>query len=367
MAEPAITPQHKSLRDSNLEILRILSMLAIIAHHYVVNSTVVSQYNYEDTSSQQYFLEIWGLWGKTAINCFILISGYFLCRMKLTLQRYLKLLFEVLFYGLLIMFIFAITGYEPLTIKSLLKKILSPLIHINNGFTASFLCFYAFVPFYNKLIDHCSRKELLWLVGGLLFIMTGCAYFLGAPTMNEPLWYMTMYFLAAYIRIYPDKYTGSLRLSTAALIAGIAIAIAISISSIYLSNITGDIAYKDIPRYLLCNSNMPLALIIGVASFLTFKNIPKFHNRAINFLAAGTFAVLLIHASSDTMRHWLWQDICNVPGMLHAPIGTLIAQALAVPVIIFITCSLIDALRRRYIERPLFNRLSRRFSNSGTK
>ena len=94
-------------------------MMAIVAHHYVVNSTVTNQFNYESTSMQQYFLEVWGLWGKTAINSFILISGYFMCRMDLTLKRYMKLVVQVLFYGLLIMLIFSLAGYEPITAKGI--------------------------------------------------------------------------------------------------------------------------------------------------------------------------------------------------------------------------------------------------------
>lgn len=34
--------QIKSPRDSNIELLRILMMLVIIAHHYVVNSGIAS-------------------------------------------------------------------------------------------------------------------------------------------------------------------------------------------------------------------------------------------------------------------------------------------------------------------------------------
>lgn len=336
-------------------------MLAIIAHHYVVNSTVANGFEYTNTTPQQYFLEVWGLWGKTAINSFILISGYFMCKMHLTLQRYLKLVVQVLFYGFIIMFIFALTGYESITIKSIIKKIFGPLNGINQGFTASFLCFYAFVPFYNKLIDKCTQKELGLLIGGLLIVMSGCSCFLFAPTMNEPLWYMTMYFVAAYIRLYPNKFTKSLKLSAITLTIGVVLAIAINIGLIYLSNVTGNIIYSDFRRYLMINSNMPLAFIIGLAAFLTFKNMPKFYNRTINFLAAGTFGVLLIHASSDTMRRWLWQDVCNVPDMLHAPMGSLIAQSMAVPIVIFTICSLIDFFRRRYVERPLFNRFAPRF------
>ena len=68
----------KKQRNSNLELLRIFAMMAIIAHHFVVNSTVDKQYDYLNPTLNHYFLEIWGMWGKTAINSFILISGYFL-------------------------------------------------------------------------------------------------------------------------------------------------------------------------------------------------------------------------------------------------------------------------------------------------
>lgn len=335
-------------------------MLAIIAHHYVVNSGVTGNFTYNGTTPQQYFLEAWGLWGKTAINSFILISGYFMCRMRLTWQRYAKLVVEVYFYSLLIYFILALCGHETITVRSLIEKLLAPVRHINNGFTASFLCFYAFVPFYNMLIDKCTQKQLQILIAGLLFVMTGCG--LLAPTMNEPLWYMTVYLIAGHIRNYPVRMTESLKFAAVLLIVSVGAGIAINFASIYLANATGNMTIMHFRRVLLIDSNMPLSLVIGVASFLTFKNLPKFYSPAINFLAAGTFGVLLIHASSDAMRHLLWNDICNVPEMMKAPLHILIAQAVSVPVIVFLVCSVADYLRRTYIESPLFRYLNLKFT-----
>mgnify|MGYP001643349143 CR=1 FL=1 len=124
-------------------------MMAIITHHFVVNSTVVKQYNYLNPSLNQYFLEVWGMWGKTAINSFILISGYFLCKQTLTWQRYIKLVAQIIFYSLLIYLIFLISGYEPFILGKLHLGGFPIISYINNGFVASFLAFYAFVPIYN--------------------------------------------------------------------------------------------------------------------------------------------------------------------------------------------------------------------------
>ncbi|MBD5210319.1 MAG: acyltransferase family protein [Barnesiella sp.] len=332
-------------------------MLAIIAHHYVVNSSVRGLFAYDGTATpQQYFLEVWGMWGKTGINAFILISGYFMCRMQLTARRYVKLLIQILFYGITIMLIFAICDYQQLTIRGLFNKLFGLLTSINNGFAASFMAFYIFVPFYNKLISVLTKRQLGLLVLGLLFIMTICSTVFLAPTMNEPVWYMTLYFVAAYIRLYPNKWTDNLKLSSIVLTVSILVAVAICIAFVYLANHTGRTVFSEFKWHLVSDSNKLLAFLIGLSAFLTAKNFNMGHSKTVNFLAAGCFGVLLIHASSDTMRHWLWQDICDVPGMLHAELPALIAQAVAVPIIIFLICSFIDHYYKKFLE-PVFMNL----------
>ena len=85
-------------RNSNLELLRIILMLLIVAHHFVVNSGITEVYDLKGSPVNTLFLELWGMWGKTAINVFVLISGYFMCTSKLTWKRFLKIVMEVKFY-----------------------------------------------------------------------------------------------------------------------------------------------------------------------------------------------------------------------------------------------------------------------------
>lgn len=66
-------------RNSNLELFRILVMLSIIAHHYVVNSGVWSEIQATEPTANSLFYYIFGMWGKTGINCFVLITGWFIC------------------------------------------------------------------------------------------------------------------------------------------------------------------------------------------------------------------------------------------------------------------------------------------------
>lgn len=273
--------------------------------------------------------------------------------MTLTLKRYVKLLVQIMFYGLTIMVIFAMCDYHTITIKMLVYTLLSPLMQINRSFVASFMAFYAFVPFYNKFIDFLSQKQFIVLIAGLLFVMTFCSSFFLAPTMNEPIWYMTLYFVAAYIRIYPNKYFYNLKLSSITLVVSIVLAIVVCLSFVHMASITGRHVFVLYKWHLVADSNKALAFIIGLSAFLTAKNLNIGHNRIINGLAAGCFGVLLIHASSDTMRKWLWQDVCNVPEMFNSDIISLVVQAIAVPIIVFLVCSFIDHFYKKYLE-PAF-------------
>ena len=99
-----------STRNSNLELFRIITMLVIIAHHYVVNSGLTSViYESESFSTIDYFLLIFGWGGKTGIDCFVLITGYFMCTSKITALKYGKLVGERYFYAILFFLIFGFT------------------------------------------------------------------------------------------------------------------------------------------------------------------------------------------------------------------------------------------------------------------
>lgn len=63
-------------RESNLELFRILLMLMIIAHHYVVNSEIADFFNPTHPTANMLFMTLYGWGGKTVINCFVLVSMF---------------------------------------------------------------------------------------------------------------------------------------------------------------------------------------------------------------------------------------------------------------------------------------------------
>lgn len=134
------------VRNSNLELFRIITMLVIVAHHYVVNSGIepIIWDNYPSTKSL--FLLLFGCGGKTGINCFVLITGYFMCSSQITLRKFLKLLLEIEFYNILFGAVFILSGYVDVSLKFIIES-LNPIKSVTYGFISCYPVFFALFHF----------------------------------------------------------------------------------------------------------------------------------------------------------------------------------------------------------------------------
>lgn len=53
----------------------------------------------------------------------------------------------------------------------------------------------------------------------------------------------------------------------------------------------------------------------------------------------------MIHANSDSMRRWLWIDICNNVGAYNT--GNVAVHAISCVIVVYAVCTVIDILRAR--------------------
>ena len=110
-------------RNFNIELFRIITMLLIVASHYVVNSGLVDEINSASLGVKSIFLVIFGAWGSAGINCFVLITGYFMCKSQITKEKFLKIFLEYEFYKVIFYIIFIVAGYEEFSLNAALKAI----------------------------------------------------------------------------------------------------------------------------------------------------------------------------------------------------------------------------------------------------
>lgn len=204
---------------------------------------------------------------------------------------------------IVIYLLFLMTGYEPFSLKTLLLSIV-PITSVNTNFTACYLIFFLAIPFLNILIHNITQKQhfLLMILCGFTYIFFGT---MRRVTMNYVSWYAVLYIIASYIRIYPKPMYDNVNVWGWVTL----LCMAISMISVVMSAWLGMKLNRQMAYCFVSDSNTLLAVIVGIASFLFFKNIEIKYSRLINTVAASTFGVLCIHANSDTMRRWLWKDI----------------------------------------------------------
>lgn len=350
----------KEPRSSNLELYRIICMLMIVAHHYVTNSGLTGQGEplmTDFTSGNSIFLTLFGAWGKTGINCFMMITGYFMCTSKITLRKFLKLLLQVYLYHWLFYIIFLVAGYETLSVIRLIQ-IAMPVWGVTDNFVSCFIGFYLTIPFLTILVKNLNQRQhqlLLFLALGIYTMLGSIPIF--DISFNYITWFGIIFLIASYIRLYPCKLFENRKLWGWLTLLFFVLG---SLSVVLLRLFVGEPA--GMGYSFVADSNRIFAVTIAVSSFLWFKNMKIRYNKRINAIGAATFGVLLIHANSSAMRTWLWKDTLDVVGHYTLPFGTLMLYSIAVVLIIFVVCNLIDQLRIATVEKWFFNWYDNKFS-----
>ena len=321
----------------------------IVAHHYVVNSGLIDVMKESPTSPNSIFFYLFGMWGKTGINCFVMITGYFMCKSNITIRKFLKLVLEVIFYNIIIYLIFVSFGKSDFSFKETFLCFL-PIKSISDGFTSCFIAFYLAIPFLNILVRNMTKRQHQLLICFCLFVYT----FIGTIPifklkMNYVSWFCVLYFIASYIRFYYDtniNKTQKMRGYSALFI----ILSMISVLMLLYMN-------KYNVYFFVSDSNKILALLTAICSFMWFKDMKIEYSKWINTIASSMFGVLLIHANSDTMRHWLWKE--TLQNANHYGDNHYISYALISVVTVFIICIIIDQIRIHIIEKNTFKQIDK--------
>ena len=337
---------HKE-RNSNLELYRIIVMLLIVAHYYVVNSGLMPVMEENPLHVHSLFLYLFGMWGKTGINCFVMITGYFMCKSHISLRKFMKLLLEVYFYNVVITGIFLLTGYARPSFSTVFYALV-PIQSFGVNFVACFVVFYLLIPFLNLLIQTMNSKLHLRLVLLCLLVYSVIGTIpkitLG---VNYVSWFVLLYFIASYIRLYGFPIRLSNRSWGWLTLLSILISMASVVFMAWLSTVFVD---KNIPVFwFVADSNHFMAMVTAFCSFMFFKDLKIGYSKLINMIGASTFGVLLIHANSDIMRQWLWQDILNNVGQYGT--STMVLHAIYSVLMVYVVCTVIDYLRMKHLEK----------------
>ena len=258
----------------------------------------------------------------------------------------------VLFYNLVIYGLFVGFGYCKFTLGSFLSAAM-PIKDIRGDFTSCYFVFFLTIPFLNILVRNMTKRQHFWLLVLCLSVYTVWAQlpYLNV-SMNYVMWFGVIYLIASYIRLHSDLDKLGCKKWGWMTLAAVIIAYLSVLAFIH-------VGHTELVFYFVTNSNAILAVVVSVCSFMFFKTMPLKYHTWINAAGASTFGVLLIHSNSDAMRQWLWRDVLDNVGHYA---GNIFLHSILSILGVFVICIIIDRLRLRYIERPLFKILDRYMS-----
>ncbi len=339
----------KKDRKSSLELLRILSMFLIVMHHYSVHGGF--NLNDQSLTLNKVIVQILSLGGKLGVNIFVLITGYFLIKSNFKLKKLLILLGQVYFYSIGIFLIFTGLGIANFSLKKFIQACL-PITYNSYWFVSIYVVMYIFSPYINSFINSLSRENLFKFILIDLFLWCIIPTFLKVEiAFSQLAWFITLYSIGAYCRLYPNKYILNFKFNLNLSI----LMYSLTIASVIIFDLIG-IKIKSIGNnatYFM-SGNKLLISICSISLFLTFKNLNIKTNKLINTISSTTFGIYLIH-DNNYVKPFLWRTILHNYSYLNSKY--LILHAILCITLVFIICSFIDYLRMKLIEKPILKLL----------
>ena len=315
----AITKEQTSQvqsRQSNFELLRIICMVLIVAHHFSMHSVLPDNV----FGFNKFLFDAFAVGGKIAVNVFIFITGYFMVKSSFKPKKLLYLVLQTFFYCCLIYFLFLILGYYTFDVTEMFDYVLG--FYTKYWFMTGYLILYALSPFLNKIINNSSQKSLILLI----LIAIALQNNLINIDLGNLVWFCTMYFIGAYIRIYPNKIINSFRFN---LILTIILFIAI-------------ILFNTLLKISLWDLKNIVGVLASITLFCLFKNINIKNNKVINFISSATLGIYLIH-DNPIVRPVLWNNWLNVG--YHIQSNNFWIFTICAVLLVFTVCLIIEILR----------------------
>lgn len=320
-------------RKSNIELLRIISMMLVLLCHYVPTRengmhNGVNALN-ENLLGTIINLELRSL-SIVCTHCFILISGYF--GIKFKIKSLANLLFQMLFWCIVCIIIAALLAGDLSPLPSIKTFITST---VYGWFPCGYIILFIVSPILNSFINSCSEKELGKYIIYFYLLSTIGGYILGFTDFNAGMSALSMcglYLIGAYLRssklkIFTLKARGDLLMYIG---LGV-LMVVINLVLLYFKIYSSPYGYLN-----------PIVIAMSIYLFLYFLKIDIGSNKIINFFSASAFSIYLFHCNIYTGDYisQIWKDI-----NIHFGILSSILMGLLSFITIYLFCTLIDQTR----------------------
>lgn len=269
-----------------------------------------------------------------AVDCFVLISGYFGIHWKF--KSFFNLVFQIFFYSICIYLIAVGLGVVEWSIGGFIERfecLFSP--EKSWGFAVSYVLLYFCAPLLNALAEKSTSKELLTYII-VLFIAIN---FICMPDVVFT--YALIYLIGRWLR-KTDIVKSKLSTWKGYWIVTVLIFLCVYFILYRVLGIRSAGSASKFPfGFIGYSYSAPLVIIQAVFLFLAFAKM-KLNNRIINWCATSCFAIFLIHMH-PTIKEIGYYSFTT--GLYEKPVCQHFLLLLLLIAVVFIGSILIDKIR----------------------
>lgn len=273
-------------RNWRIDLLRIIAMMYVVVLHFLKYGGVLQELEQVDRA----YLIFWGIEGVAykAVCIFVLISGYYFIESYFKPSRFIRFYIQVAFYSIALYAVSIVIGKANLGGISILKAI-TPITSGIWWYVTEYMLLLLCFPIINMIIHSVSKEKLKCIISVLIFIysiwQTICFWNYGVFDNGYGIeWFIVLYFIAAYIRLYGISIKKSVLISTLFICDFLMI-----VSRICGYMIAQRFAAYNFFEELWYTYTSPLVLISAVSIFLLFEKSkrcvpPPFQNAFQHYL-----------------------------------------------------------------------------------
>ena len=334
-------------RNTSIELLRIISMIMIMFHHFAYHGNF--EWNFNEFTLPHLWYDFILMGGKVGVDIFVLISGYFLIENTEKLfqpKKLLKFWGQVVFYSIMTYLLSVMLRLNAFEIKQLIKVCL-PITYPGWWFASTYFMLYLIHPFLNKLLYGLSKTEYQYLI----LMMVLCWSIIPTATTqlfesNSLLWFVTLYGIAGYVNLYGGNQKLQSKHYFSLYFMVLIITYTVSTTFLFLGTKKEEWSTHAIDFFEI--ERLPI-LLMAITLFMGFVTLKMNYHKWINMIASATFGVYLIHDSSY-IRYYLWTNIFKINQYQDSTF--LILYSILVVFILYVSCTMIDLIRKKLVEKP---------------
>lgn len=308
-------------RQSNIEALRLLSMLMVLNLH--------SFWGYEHGSGllqvADFFRESTSI---CAVNAFLLISGYFGIKWKL--KSFYNLIFQLFFYAFGVYLVAASLGFIKFSTSDFLMN--ATCLYKHWGFITNYVLLYMLSPMLNAVSEKLKSKDLLVTI--LILFVSEWLITRGCGFLN----YGIIYLIGRLIRKTNAVDTLKINASRGYWLSTVAIFLLVFCCYLFTPVKSAELMNVIPIGYSYA---APLVILQAIFIFIVFARI-NFTSNFVNWCSASCLSIFLIHmhpAINKIGYYSFTESLYDLAPIVHIAVLLLFIAS------VFIGCILIDKVR----------------------